>query len=59
MLSAVKWERIVSKSEWPVCDQVVQLTKDFLPNPNEGMFPPPPTDDEIYDGIEEEDDDDG
>ncbi|XP_051006879.1 FYN-binding protein 1 isoform X1 [Acomys russatus] len=29
----------------------------FLPNPNEGMFPPPP-DDDIYDGIEEEDADD-
>lgn len=37
---------------------MIKLTKDFLYNPNEGMFPPPPGDD-IYDGIEEEDANDG
>lgn len=48
---------LVSKSEWPLFDQIAELTKGFPPYLNEGMFPPPP-DDDIYDGIEEEGADD-
>lgn len=49
---------LVPKPKWPVFQQIAKLTKGFLPNPYEGMFPPPP-DDDIYDGIEEEDAGDG